>query len=276
MKSLNCKLIVSDFDGTLTDSRNRVGEDVIKAIEEYRSLGGIFAVCTGRILPSVLPRLRAMGLSGLAVASQGSTIADISTGRILREAGLEPADAADICAALEQIGAAVNLYTTYGFYSSLPEDDEYLKKYEAITSLKASRADKPLSLFVRDDGVKAVKVASICPRERRAEILAYLKDKFGGRFEITTSASVLVEISPLGETKGRALKFLCDYYNIPAEQTVAIGDNLNDLSMIEAAGTGVAVANAEEELKLSADFITVSSDEGAVKRVIEQFGYRHE
>ena len=78
MKRLNCKLIVSDFDGTLADSENNVGAEVISAIDEYRSLGGIFAVCTGRILPSVLPRLRQIGLSGLVAASQGSTIADIA------------------------------------------------------------------------------------------------------------------------------------------------------------------------------------------------------
>lgn len=276
MKELNYRLIVSDFDGTLTDSRNMVGADVIAAVEEYRSLGGIFAVCTGRILPSVLPRLRQMGLSGLAVASQGSTIADIATGRILREAGLDFSDAADICAALEEIGAAVNLYTTYGFYSNLPAEDEHLRKYEDITGITAMHADRPLSAFVRDNGVQAVKVASICHKEDRQRILDYLHSKFGNKYEITSSAAVLVEISPLGENKGRALRFLSDYYNIPLAETVAVGDNLNDLPMIEEAGVGVAVGNAEEELKLSADFIAVSSDEGAVKQVIEKFGYRNE
>lgn len=276
MKKLNKKLIVSDFDGTLADSDNKVSGAVIKAIEEYRSLGGIFAVCTGRILPSVLPRLKEMGLSGLAVASQGSTIADIATGRLLREAGLVPEDAAEICAALEEVGATVQLYTTYGFYSDMKEDDEFLKLYEKITGLKAAHSDNKLSQFVSDNSVKAVKVASLCYAEDRQKLFDILAEKFGDRFEITCSASVLVEVSPRGETKGTALRFLSEYYNIPLSETVAIGDNLNDLTMIELAGTGVAVGNAEEELKARADYVTVTNDEGAVKKVIEKFGYVHE
>ncbi len=276
MKRLNCKLIVSDFDGTLADSNNNVGEDVIRAIEEYRSLGGIFAVCTGRILPSILPRIRAMGLSGLVAASQGSTIADIATGRIIREAGLSCGDAAEICAALEEFGASVQVYTTYGFYTDIPAGNEFLALYERITGITAAHTDKKLSEFVGDNCVKAAKVASLCFAEDRQRLYDYLLEKFGDRFEITCSASVLVEVSPRGETKGSAVKFLSEYYGIPLEETVAVGDNLNDLAMIEAAGTGIAVGNAEEALKSRADFVTVTNDEGAVKNVIEQFGYSYE
>lgn len=276
MKRLNCKLIVSDFDGTLADSKNNVGEDVIKAIEEYRALGGIFAVCTGRILPSVMPRIKEIGLSGLVAASQGSTIADIATGRIIREAGLDYKDAAEICAALEEFGATVQVYTTYGFYTDIPEGNEFLVLYEKITGITATHADKKLSEFVSDNRVKAIKVASLCYAEGRQKLYEYLLEKFGDRFEITCSAAVLVEVSPKGETKGSAIKFLSEYYNIPLSETVAVGDNLNDLAMIETAGVGVAVGNAEEQLKKLADFVTVTNDEGAVRKVIEQFGYKYE
>ena len=84
---------------------------------------------------------------------------------------------------------------------------------------------------------------------------------------------MLVEISPLGETKGRALEFLADYYGVKIGETCAVGDNLNDLSMIEAAGCGVAVGNAAKGLLDRAKYVTVTNDEGAVARVIEDFGY---
>lgn len=276
MKRLNCKLIVSDFDGTLADSENNVGAEVISAIDEYRSLGGIFAVCTGRILPSVLPRLRQIGLSGLVAASQGSTIADIATGRIIREAGMSCRDAAEICAALEEFGATVQVYTTYGFYTDIDSDNPSLKLYEQITGITAKHTDRKLSEFVGNNCVKALKIASLCYAEDRERLYEYLLKRFGDRFEITCSAAVLVEVSPKGETKGSAVKFLSEYYRIPLSETVAVGDNLNDLAMIEAAGTGVAVGNAVEELKAHADFVTVTNDEGAVKRVIEEFGYIYE
>ena len=61
MKKLNYRLIVSDFDGTLIDDNQQISEKVRNSIAEYVANGGIFAVCTGRMLRSVLPRVRALG-----------------------------------------------------------------------------------------------------------------------------------------------------------------------------------------------------------------------
>ena len=86
MKNLGCKLIVSDFDGTLANTANEVPDGVKNALNKYVADGGIFAVCTGRILPSILPRVREIGLKGLVIACQGAVIADIESGKILRNA----------------------------------------------------------------------------------------------------------------------------------------------------------------------------------------------
>ena len=83
---------------------------------------------------------------------------------------------------------------------------------------------------------------------------------------------MLVELSPKGDDKGEALKFIAGHYNIPAESTVAIGDNLNDLPMIKAAGTGIAVANAVEEFKAFSDDVCPSCDDGGVADVIKKYG----
>ncbi len=69
------------------------------------------------------------------------------------------------------------------------------------------------------------------------------------------------------------MKFLAERYGIPMEKTIAVGDNLNDLSMIEAAGLGVAVGNAVQPLKNAADFVTVTNTDGAIAKIIEEFGY---
>ena len=90
---------------------------------------------------------------------------------------------------------------------------------------------------------------------------------------MTCSATVLVEVSPLGDNKGETLKFLAEHYGIPIEKTVAVGDNLNDLPMILAAGIGCAVGNAAEELKAAADFVSASNNEGAVAQIIKKFGF---
>ena len=75
MSKVKCGLIVSDFDGTLLSTKQTISDNVKNAINEYVAAGGIFAVCTGRMLASILPRVRSLGLKGLVAAYQGTVIA---------------------------------------------------------------------------------------------------------------------------------------------------------------------------------------------------------
>lgn len=275
-KQLNYPLIVSDFDGTLANSKNQVPQKVIDAINAYLSVGGTFAVCTGRILPCILPRLKQMGLSGLVVASQGCQIAEIDSGKLIKNECMTARQASEICAFLEGENVNVQLYTAYDFYSSLPEGEEHLALYESIVGLKAKHSRFKLSQVALNEELKFCKVTVFVKNEEQRELYERLVARFGKDFDVTCSANVLVEISPKGHTKGTALEFLAQKLGVPLNKTVAIGDNLNDLSMILAAGVGVAVQNGTKELKERADFIAVSNDECAVAQVIERFGYKND
>lgn len=273
MKELKCKLIVSDFDGTLANSKNEVEERVVNAINGYVENGGIFAVCSGRILPSILPRVKQLGLSGLVVACQGGVIADIKTGELIRNSGFTPKQSAEICAVLEQLKTNVQLYSNQGFFSDLPEDEKHLNIYESIIGVKAEHAPCPLSEYALVSPQKFLKVATLCHPAEQEELFKKLQARLGDKYDVTCSAAVLIEISPRGDTKGSALKFLCERYGVPIQNACAVGDNLNDMSMISAAGYGVAVGNACEGLKRAAKYVTVSNDDGAVAEVIKKFGY---
>lgn len=273
MSQLNAKLIVSDFDGTLITSDQRVLPEVKSAISSYISDGGIFAVCTGRMLASILPQVRALGLEGLVVACQGTVIADIKSGELIRNGGLSASEAAEICKVLEDLGAPINAYSGDKLFSNIPKDNKYLKLYEKITGITAKHVSSPLSEYVSASDEKWQKIASLCRPEDRQKLLYYLSEKFAGRYDVTCSADVLVEVSPLGDDKGSALRFLANHYGIDIKDTVAAGDNLNDLPMIIAAGTGVAVGNAVQGLKDAADYISCTNDEGAIAQVIKKFGY---
>ena len=274
MKELNCKLIVSDFDGTLANSKNEVTEEVINAINGYVADGGIFAVCSGRILPSILPRVREMGLKGFVIACQGSVVADIESGKIIRSVTFTARQTAEICRALEGLETNVQAYYEGGFYSDLPADEKHLNLYESIIGVNAEHVDGKLSEFALSGKRAFNKVATLCRPEEQEGLYRKLLSALGDRYDVTCSAKVLVEISPYGETKGKALGFLSEYYGVPENSTCAVGDNLNDLSMIEAARYGVAVGNAAEGLKAAAKYVTVTCDQNAVARVIEEFGYK--
>ncbi|MGN1060326.1 MAG: Cof-type HAD-IIB family hydrolase [Candidatus Coproplasma sp.] len=276
MKELNYKLIVSDFDGTLANSKNEIPPFVVEEVNNYVANGGTFAVCTGRILPSILPRVRQMGLSGLVIASQGCQIAEISSGKLVKNSVFSQEDAYEICSYLEELGVNIQLYSAEGFYSNLPKDEPHLNIYEQIIGIKAQCFDTPLSQFAKCVKPQFCKAAILVRQEERVELYEKIKVRLGERFDVTCSAKVLIEISPLGETKGGALKFLAQRFNVPMEKTIAVGDNLNDISMVSIAGLGCAVGNGEEELKSVAKYVAPTCDEGAVADIIKKFGYKND
>ena len=272
MSKVKCGLIVSDFDGTLLSTKQTISDNVKNAINEYVAAGGIFAVCTGRMLASILPRVRSLGLKGLVAAYQGTVIADIESGRLIRSGGFTVDEGVEICRVLEDHGEAINTYADDAMYTSLAGDDKLLSVYENVTGIEGVRVNGKMSEFVKEHSLSCQKIVSVVMPDKKRALYDYLVEKFGERFEVTYSAAVLVELSPKGDDKGAALKYIADYYKIPLENTVAVGDNLNDLPMIEAAGTGVAVANALEELKTYADGVCPSCDDDGIAFVIRKYG----
>lgn len=274
MKGIKARLIISDFDGTLLTTSHEVPQRVKSAISEYVAAGGVFAVCTGRMLASILPQVRALGLKGLVAAYQGTVIADIESGRIIKNGGFAVRDSVHICKTLEDGGYPINAYADNIMYTDLPKDNKLLNTYEKITGIQAQfvRGEK-MSEFVKERGLYCQKIISVVLPERKLPLYEYLLQKLGTDFEVTYSASVLVEVSPKGDDKGQALKYIAAHYNIPVEDTVAIGDNLNDLPMIKAAGVGVAVQNAVPEFKKFADVVCPSCDDGGVADIIKKYGF---
>lgn len=273
MKGLNYKLIVSDFDGTLINDRQQILPEVKSAINEYVECGGIFAVCTGRMLRSILPQVRSIGLKGLVIAYQGSVIAEIESGKIIKFGGMEYNDVVEICRNLEELNQPINIYCNDDMYTNLPEDNVYLNEYERIVGVKAQSIEGKISDFVEKNKLFCQKVLVLVAHSEQEALYTELCRRLGESFDVTCSAKVLVEISPLGDNKGEAVKFLAKHYGIPIERTVAAGDNLNDLSMVKTAGMGVAVGNASSKLKEFADFVSITNNEGAVAQIIKKFGF---
>ena len=91
------RLFVSDFDGTLVRDDGSISPRNIEAVARFRRSGGIFAVCTGRMLSSIRPRLKELGLQeGIVVAFQGAQIADIGTGKLLKDEAFSEEEALEV------------------------------------------------------------------------------------------------------------------------------------------------------------------------------------
>lgn len=273
MKEINYRLIISDYDNTLTNGKNQVPKEVKNAITEYVNCGGIFAICTGRMLCSILPQAKKLGLKGIVAANQGIVIADINSGKLLKNGGMSAKETAQVCRAIEKLNQPINLYSGDNLYTDIPKNNKYLKKYEKIVNVKSIHIDGKISEFAQRSDFTYQKVAILIDPKERQRVYDILNAELGNKFDVTCSADVLVEVSPYGETKGKAVEFLAEYFNVPIDKTIAVGDNLNDLSMVQAAGIGVCVGNGVEELKQAADYVSLPSNKGGIAQIIARYGF---
>ena len=148
------QLFLSDFDGTLVREDGTVSEANKAAIANYRRAGGIFAVVTGRMMSSILPRMKELGLEdGLAVAYQGAMVAGVRTGELLKSDGFSRDHALKCIRYFEKCGYHVHVYTGDDFFSNM--DDEPLRIYEEICRVKG-KIQPHLSDMVASNSVKVV------------------------------------------------------------------------------------------------------------------------
>ncbi|MBO5525193.1 MAG: HAD family phosphatase [Clostridia bacterium] len=267
---MNYRLIISDYDGTLRRDDGSIGAYTLDAIEEFRRQGGIFAICSGRMTSSVLEIANRLGLNGLAVSFQGSVITDMETGETLMQKSFTEEEAKCVVSFMEKEGYRIHLYTHDAFYANY--DTEELHAYERLVNGKA-RIVSDLSNLLEERSFPVIKVLAMVDSKDKIAVYRKLCEGLDDRFYVTYSAASLVEVTPISVNKGVAVRFLADYYNIPMEKTIAIGDNLNDSTMLEAAGLGVAVANAADELKERADLVSEYSNEAdCVGHIVRKYG----
>lgn len=260
-------LFLSDFDGTLVREDGTVSEANRRAIAAYREAGGVFAVVTGRMMTSILPRLKELGLDdGLAVAYQGAMISDVRTGELLKCGSFTREDALECIRFFEARGKHIHVYTEDDFWSNM--DDEGLHTYEEICRVKG-KIEPHLSDMVAANSLKVVKVLAMIPAEERDGLREEAQAFFGDRFFVTCSSVYLVEVMPKGQNKAGAVDFLSAYYHVPRERIAAIGDQPNDLPMLLRAGGKFAVANADEELKRAAVVVASCEEDGVAEALMK-------
>ena len=273
MKTLKYGLIVSDFDGTLVKKDGTIAREVKNAIFAYQEKGGKFALSTGRLPMGILPHARSLGLTGVACCCNGAVIVDIPSGEVLFEGKIPYKTAVSVCKKLEKLGAHIHVYDVWEYYCN--RDDEALRLYENATGTKAKLVTgEPLSVFLEREKLDVCKILVMTEPENADALMAELeRERFAG-CHVTKSAAFLVEVLNEKYSKGTAIDFLSKYYGVLSENTIGVGDQRNDIPMIERAGLGVAVQNADENAKAVADVVlTRTNEEGAVAELINEYAY---
>ena len=270
MRKIKYKLVVSDFDGTLVRKSGEIGEHSKKAINEYVQNGGRFALSSGRMPNSILRRARELGLKGAVGAFQGSVIMDVESGEVFVEGRLDRDLALRACQYLESKNYHIHLYDFDKFYTN--NYNEYVQLYEKVTGEKGVLTQN-LSQFILQSGFIPYKILIMVHEQDLMGALEDLEEKFGEQCYVTASSRHFVELCNKQYSKGTSVDFFADYYGVLTKETMAIGDQINDLPMLEKAGLGLAVKNCQEKLKDKVTVFEYTNEEDAVGKAIEKYAY---
>ena len=270
------KMLVTDFDNTLLRTDHTILDKTWKAIKEFERRGGKFVICTGRMLSTILVTVKPFDLHGEIIAFQGGVVADLNTGDILLKKYVNPDDALSLLKDLEAAGYYIQIYSNGDYFVN-----RYTKRtqryYEANAHLMPIVIGENVSEYVQKNNLKLDKIVfgldddGLVTYDEVQPVMTAFDKKYGGRLVFNSSNTLLIEAVSAGCTKGEAVEFVANRHGIAREEVICMGDALNDASMIEWAGLGVAVENATDDLKALADEITVSCDDDAVGYILNKY-----
>lgn len=264
------KLAVFDMDGTVLNSKHQVTEENFKAINYLRSKGVKTIIATGRPGELLKKYMYDLEVDDYVITCNGSVIAHPFNDDILFEDTINQENVKEI---IDMCEANDYDYLVYIKDAVVSKDNERVRWFKQI-NLRLKDEEKGNLIETTDiEYIKTFSPNKILILEKdpiKYQELISQVSKFNG-IEFTQSWIGAMDISPLNNSKGNAVKKLCEHYGIAQDEVIAFGDQLNDVSMIKYAGMGVAMGNAEEELKTIANYITDTNDNDGVAQAIYKF-----
>ena len=271
------RLIALDIDGTLLNSRGRLTDATVAAVQHAANRGVYVTVCTGRSLWSAVSVVQRLSLNAPYVLNNGALIYDVPFNRARYIQHLPKQLAKRSVKLFRSLGLHPIVYgplpeVQYFYYDALDPDNNSFKDYATKNVDRVHMVDDVSNFILQD--VTCVSCDDHIERIKATE--SYIKQQLPGT-TITLEISPWdqrychVTVMPAGVNKGNGLRQLSLLLGIELAEVIAIGDNLNDLEMLTVAGLGVAMGNGTPEVKEQANYITTSVDEEGVARVIERY-----
>lgn len=263
------KLLVTDIDDTLLTTDKRITDRVRAALSAAQDAGVTLAIASGRLPVGVRPFVEA-----LHIPERGGYYLAFNGGLILNANGtIVHADILD----RKYLDGVYNALRPYDITVLVHQHDKIFtdNNQNSYAYTEPEALHQPLHLV--DDLLTYVdwdlhKILIAGEPELLRKVEPILKAQFGDELDIFLSAPWFLDVMPKGVTKGAGIRYIAEQLDIPIEAVIACGDSYNDLSMIEEAGLGVAMANAEEALKAAADYVTERDcNHDGIAEVVEKF-----
>jgi len=263
MKKFEGLLFATDLDGTLLRSDKTISKENLQAIRYFMDEGGIFTFMTGRIPIGAEPVLKQFTPNAPFGCINGGGIYDNAKGEMLWFLSL-PQDVMELVEMVDkelpEMGIEANLADKIYFCKKSRASEKHRtdEHFPDLTCPYTEVTEPIAKILFAGDEIYMEPLAKLLQAHSRA------KD-----FDFVRSDKEYYEILPKGASKGNALKRLAQILEIDLSRTIAAGDNDNDISLLQAAGISFAVANASVGAKEVADYITVSNEDHAIKKIIE-------
>ncbi len=264
------KLFISDYDGTLgVAPNNDIDAETRVAIQKFTDKGGIFVVCSGRETMSITRILRNCNVKGVVVSFQGARITDIESGKKIFSSGLS---VDKVLTALDEVAGTGLEPVAYGDNGELfiEKNNPYFERYKNAVGLKSTVVD--LKREIREQGGNISKICWLGDDVVVNQTADRLNAKYKGEgIKFNSGAKCLLEAINPDCSKGFAVRYIADYYGVPLDQVITVGDSTNDIDLLVGPWYGVAVGDGREELKAVADEITVPFKDKPVKTLLEKY-----
>ncbi len=237
------KLIALDMDGTLLNNQQEISKENRKAIAKAQEQGVHVVLSTGRSLLTCREYAQSLQLSSYLITVNGSEIWDESGELVERKL----IDASSI----EKMWKLTQ---------------EHKLNFWAVTTDKVWRDEFPENIASQEWLKFGYDIPDDALREEVLKQIAGISD-----FEISNSSLTNLEINALGINKAKGIMTVCERLGISMDEVIAMGDSLNDMAMIEAAGCGIAMGNAQEAVKEAADWVTDTNVNNGVAKAISHW-----
>jgi len=273
------KMAVCDIDGTLLNDKGKITAENKKAVTKMKKNGFIFALCTGRNIKRAVPIAKKLGITTPVVCIDGILLYDVSNKNTVYKNTLKR----ETVERLVDIGEKYEIFTEisngYGYFKMLPgkesESLDFYHRHDFYGKVKNYFAG--IRYFGSYSRLKKVKgdiyqvVLATKSRDKnkiKSDILAL------GDSDIEIRDSLwdgYMFINKAGAGKAAGVKELCKIYGINSDQTVAFGDDNNDTDMLIECGVGIAMGNANENVKKYADTVISTNNESGVAKGLYRY-----
>jgi hypothetical protein len=272
INGLDIRLLVLDIDGTIAGQSNDVREPVKQAIRSAQTKGVQVAIATGRMYCSALRFYHEVGSTLPLLAYQGAWIQDPATQQIYQHLPVSRTTAEALLDYFES--DALRSLLSVHFYIN---DQLYVREVTPETKIYAERADiqpMPVGDLRKTLHSEPTKVLALSDDTAIIEqMLGSLRKQYTpAELYLTKSVATFFEATNPAANKGAAVRYLAEeILGLNAQNVMTIGDNFNDLEMLEYAGLGVAMGNAPAQVQAIANWVAPDVEEDGAAAAIEAF-----